>query len=152
MGSTASSTSHQSQMSEGKKSTTSGAAAATGTKFGKLQTNGRTRRETIAAIAISHFVNLGVENEIEVRVRAPVLRRQMSKSSDELNSFEALRRLSVPAKLEGSLGAVAKAPSLDTAIDEEEEDEVEGGSSDLSVASSAFRRSLSSRANRLGSL
>ena len=69
----------------------------------------------------------------------------MSKSSDELNSFEALRRLSVPAKVEGSWGTVARAPSLGTAIDEETEE----SGSDLSVASSAWRRSLSSRDNRL---
>ena len=43
------------------------------------------------------------------------LSRQISKSSDELNSAEAVRRRSVPARLE----VHGRAPSLDTAIDEE---------------------------------
>ena len=50
MGSTASSTSHQSQMSEGKKSTTSGAAP--GTKFGKSDS---ARTET-ARLGIPHMM------------------------------------------------------------------------------------------------
>ena len=69
-----------------------------------------------------------------------MLRRQISKSSDELNSVETVRRRSVPAKLETSSSAVARAPSLDTAIDEETE---EDSGSDLSAASS-----MSSNLNR----
>ena len=74
-----------------------------------------------------------IENEREVLLRRPLLRRQISKSSDELNSVEAVRRRSVPAKLETSSSALARAPSLDTAIDEEPE---ENSGSDLSAASS----------------
>ena len=64
------------------------------------------------------------------------MRRQISKSSDELNSVEAVRRRSVPAKLEIPSGVVARAPSFDTAIDEEE-----NSGSDLSAASS-FRSKM----------
>ena len=51
------------------------------------------------------------------------LTRQISKSSDELNSAEAVRRRSVPDRQEVQGGALARAPSLDTAIDEEKSEE-----------------------------
>ena len=62
------------------------------------------------------------------------LTRQISKSSDELNSAEAVRRRSVPDRLEVQGGALARAPSLDTAIDEERSEE--NSCPEMSAASS----------------
>ena len=62
------------------------------------------------------------------------LTRQISKSSDELNSAEAVRRRSVPARLEVHGSALARAPSLDTAIDEEWSEE--NSCPEMSAASS----------------
>ena len=58
--------------------------------------------------------------------------RQISKSSDELNSAEAVRRRSVPDRLE--VHGSARAPSLDTAIDEEWSEE--NSCPEMSAASS----------------
>ena len=58
------------------------------------------------------------------------LTRQVSKSSDELNSAEAVRRRSVPDRLE----VHGRAPSLDTAIDEERSED--NSCPEMSAASS----------------